>query len=115
MLNVIAVAAYFASAALVSQPTVERQYADRDAPLWTHIAPYVPAVGMLAVFVAEAFIGPERTVDPVLLGATADESRTQHPSLAEALEAAPHDARDATLSHRARRRQRPLRTASVKY
>lgn len=70
VLNVIAVAAYFASAALVSQPTVERQYADRDAPLWTHIAPYVPAVGMLAVFVAEAFIGPERTVDPVLLGAT---------------------------------------------
>jgi signal transduction histidine kinase len=70
VLNLVAVGAYFASAALIRQPIQDRQYADRNPPLWTHVAPYVPAVGMLAIFVAEAFVGPERTIDPVLLGAT---------------------------------------------
>lgn len=70
VINLLAVGAYYASATLIRQPTEERQYADRNPPLWTHVAPYIPAVGMLAVFLAEAFVGPTRSVDPVLLGAT---------------------------------------------
>ena len=65
--NLFAVAAFFASASLVGQPVVGREFADRNPPLWTQIAPYVPAVGMLFVFIAETI--RTRTVDPVLLSA----------------------------------------------
>lgn len=70
VLNLLAVSAFFASSALIRQPSAERQYADRNPPLWTQVAPYIPAVGMLVVFLAEAFVGADRAVDPVLLGAT---------------------------------------------
>ena len=65
--NLFAVAAFFASASLVGQPLMGREYADRNPPLWTQVAPYVPAVGMLLVFVAEAV--QTRAIDPWLLGA----------------------------------------------
>lgn len=67
VVNLFAVAAFFASAALVGQPVVGREFADRNPPLWTHVAPYVPAVGMLAVFVADTV--RTQSIDPVLLGA----------------------------------------------
>lgn len=67
VVNLFAVAAFFASASLVGQPMVGKEFADRNPPLWTHIAPYVPAVGMLGVFVAD--LVRTRSVDPALLGA----------------------------------------------
>jgi len=67
VVNLFAVAALFASASLVGQPTIGREYADRNPPLWTQVAPYVPAVGMLAVFIVDAI--NSGSPDPVLLGA----------------------------------------------
>lgn len=68
--NLFAMAAFYAAAALVRQPNAGRQYADRNPPLWTQVAAYIPAVGMLLVFIARATVGPDPSVDPVLLGAT---------------------------------------------
>lgn len=68
--NLLAVGAFYAAAALIRQPSSDRQYADRNPPLWTQVAPYIPAVGMLLVFIGKATIGPDPTIDPVLLGAT---------------------------------------------
>lgn len=67
VVNLFAVAAFFASASLVGQPFVGREFADRNPPLWTQIAPYVPAVGMLLVFVAD--LARNQTIEPVLLAA----------------------------------------------
>lgn len=66
-INLVAVGFFFASAWVVAQPTAGREYADRNPPLWTQVAPYVPAFGMLAVFVVEAIIGAEAASDPILL------------------------------------------------
>ncbi len=68
-INLVAVGFFFASASLVGQPSIGREYADRNPPLWTQVAPYVPALGMLAVFVTEAVLGADAAVDPVLLTA----------------------------------------------
>ncbi|MCZ7534255.1 MAG: HAMP domain-containing histidine kinase [Acidimicrobiia bacterium] len=67
--NLLAMGLFFASASLVGQPSVGREYADRNPPLWTQIAPYVPALGMLGVFITEAAISGDMAVDPTLLGA----------------------------------------------
>jgi signal transduction histidine kinase len=66
-INLLAVGFFFASASLVGQPSVGREYADRNPPLWTQVAPYVPAFGMLLVFVVEALTGADAAADPVLL------------------------------------------------
>ncbi|MEZ5175177.1 MAG: HAMP domain-containing sensor histidine kinase [Acidimicrobiia bacterium] len=67
VINLIAIGLYFASASLVGQPSIGREYADRNPPLWTQVAPYVPAVGMLGVLVAEAVVGGGETVEPILV------------------------------------------------
>lgn len=66
-INLLAVGFFFASASLVGQPSVGREYADRNPPLWTQVAPYVPALGMLGVFVIEALAGADAATDPILL------------------------------------------------
>lgn len=66
-INLLAIALFFASASLVGQPSVGREYADRNPPLWTQIAPYVPALGMLIVFIAEVALGAEVASNPILL------------------------------------------------
>ena len=66
-INLLAVAFFFASASLVGQPSVGREYADRTPPLWTQAAPYVPALGMLGVLIFEATTGAPAAEDPVLL------------------------------------------------
>jgi len=68
-INLLAIGFFFASASLVGQPSVGREYADRNPPLWTLIAPYVPAIGMLGVFVTEAAVGGDVATDPTLLSA----------------------------------------------
>ncbi len=68
-INLLAIGFFFASASLVGQPSVGREYADRNPPLWTLIAPYVPAIGMLGVFVTEAIVSGDMSVDDTLLSA----------------------------------------------
>jgi signal transduction histidine kinase len=70
VMNLIAIAAFFASALLLSPGSPTRQYAEREPPLWTVIAPYLPAVGMLIVFLVETYLVGTGEADPVLLGAT---------------------------------------------
>ncbi len=70
VMNLIALAAFFGSALLLSPGTPTRQYAEREPPLWTVIAPYLPAVGMLTVFILETYLVGTGVADPVLLGAT---------------------------------------------
>lgn len=53
--NLFAVAAFFASAYVLMPSTSNREYADRTPPLWISIAPYVPALGMLVVFVLNTY------------------------------------------------------------
>ena len=67
VINLLAVAAFFAAASLVGKPVLGREYADRNPPLWTQIAPYVPAIGMLLVFVANGV--RSGSPNPFLLGA----------------------------------------------
>ncbi|KAA3638627.1 MAG: sensor histidine kinase [Armatimonadetes bacterium] len=66
-INLLAIGFFFASASLVGQPSVGREYADRNPPLWTLVAPYVPAIGMLGVFVTEAIVTGDMSVDDTLL------------------------------------------------
>lgn len=68
-INLVAVGCFFTSAWLVGQPAASREYADRNPPAWTHVAAYVPAFGMLAVFVAEVILGGDASGDPILLPA----------------------------------------------
>lgn len=68
--NLIAVAAFFATAYLLKTSTIQREYADRNPPLWTVLAPYLPAVGMLAVFVVHTYESSTFTANGVLLTAT---------------------------------------------
>jgi signal transduction histidine kinase len=70
VINLIAVAFFFASASLIGLPTAGREYADRNPPLWTQVAPYIPAVGMLLVFLGRAFVGDDPEIDPILLAST---------------------------------------------
>ncbi len=67
--NLTAMGFFFASAWVVGMPTAGREYADRNPPLWTQVTPYVPAFGMLAVFVVETIVGAEAASDPILLPA----------------------------------------------
>ncbi|MGI9585431.1 MAG: sensor histidine kinase, partial [Acidimicrobiia bacterium] len=68
--NLVAVAAFFATAYLLKTSPVSREYADRDPPLWTVVAPYLPALGMLGVFVFTTYRNSAESVDGVLLAAT---------------------------------------------
>jgi signal transduction histidine kinase len=68
--NLAAVAAFFATAYLLKTSPVSREYADRNPPLWTVVAPYLPALGMLAVFVFIAWENSAQSVNGVLLAAT---------------------------------------------
>ncbi len=68
VMNLIGVGAFFAAAYLLRSAPPKREYADRDAPLWTVVAPYLPAVGMLIVFVVDTIM--RQSANHVLLGAT---------------------------------------------
>jgi signal transduction histidine kinase len=70
VVNLFALAAFFGSALLLDGRPQVREYADRNPPLWTVIAPYLPAVGMLVMFLAETYLGVDRESQRVLLGAT---------------------------------------------
>ncbi|MCL1598189.1 MAG: hypothetical protein M3094_03315, partial [Actinomycetia bacterium] len=65
VVNLVGIAAFFASAYLLRSAPPVREYAERTAPLWTVVAPYVPAVGLLGVFIVD-WIMTSR-VDHVLL------------------------------------------------
>ncbi|MCL1593721.1 MAG: ATP-binding protein [Actinomycetia bacterium] len=67
-LNLIGLAAFFASAYLLGSSPPVREYAERVTPLWMIGAAYLPAVGMLVVFVVDTFISGEP--NHVLLAAT---------------------------------------------
>ncbi len=64
-INLIGITAFFAAAYLLRSAPPIREYAERTAPLWTVIAPYLPAVGLLGVFIVDSATSPE--VDHVLL------------------------------------------------
>jgi signal transduction histidine kinase len=68
--NLVAVAAFFATAYLLKTSPVPREYADRNPPLWTVVAPYLPALGMLAVFVFITWENSAQSANGVLLAAT---------------------------------------------
>jgi signal transduction histidine kinase len=68
-INLLATAFFITSAAFVAQPSVGREYADRNPPLWTQVGPYLPAFGMLAVFVYEVARRSDMVSDTVLLAA----------------------------------------------
>lgn len=69
VINLLAVGFFVAAASLVGQPAVGREYADREPPLWTQIAPYVPAIGMLGVFLLAGAAEGWGQVEPALYGA----------------------------------------------
>lgn len=68
--NLIGLAAFYATAYLLGSTFSAKQYADRDPPLWTVVAPYVPAIGMLGVFVVATYWLSDGTADAVLVAAT---------------------------------------------
>jgi signal transduction histidine kinase len=70
VINIAGIAAAFAAAYLVGNPSPAREYADRQPLLWTVVAPFLPAVGMVSVFVVTTFGAQAGNVDLVLLGAT---------------------------------------------
>ncbi|MFV1969857.1 MAG: ATP-binding protein [Acidimicrobiia bacterium] len=70
VVNLLGLSAFFATAYLLGRSSPTREYADRNPPLWTVAAPYVPAVGMLAVFVVNTYRTTHETVSLVLLSAT---------------------------------------------
>lgn len=53
-LNLLAGAAFFATAYLLEDTPPAREYADRRTPLLVLVAPYIPAVGMLFVYLIGA-------------------------------------------------------------
>jgi signal transduction histidine kinase len=67
--NLFGLAAFFAAGYLLGTSPPTREYADRNPPLWTVVAPYLPAMGMLAVFVIDTFRTSAEEVDAVLLAA----------------------------------------------
>lgn len=70
MINLLAMAAFFSAAYMLDATPAAREYADRNPPMWTFLAPYIPAVGMLIVFVVDTiWVAPDGP-DPVLLGST---------------------------------------------
>lgn len=70
VVNFLAIAAFYGSALMLDARVQGREYADRNPPLWTVIAPYVPAVGMLVMFVGETYIVGDGQAESVLLAAT---------------------------------------------
>lgn len=68
-INLLAMGFFVASASFVGKPSVTREYADRNPPLWTQIAPNVPALMMLAVFMVELATGADAAGNRILLGA----------------------------------------------
>ena len=55
MINLLAMAAFFSSAYVLAPATSGREYAERNPPLWIVVAPYIPAFGMLVVFVVDTY------------------------------------------------------------
>lgn len=70
VVNLFGLAAFFATACMLKSTPPAREYADRNPPLWTVLAPYLPAIGMLGFFVASAFSTSDHEVNNVLLIAT---------------------------------------------
>lgn len=68
--NLFGLAAFFTTAYILRSPAAVREYADRNPPLWTVVAPYIPAVGMLAVFLIITYRTSAENVNGVLLGST---------------------------------------------
>lgn len=70
VVNLFAIAAFFGSALMLDGRAEFREYADRNPPLWTVVAPYLPAVGMLAMFFVETYVVGDGQAESVLLAAT---------------------------------------------
>ncbi len=68
VLNLVGLAAFFGAAYLLKSSPSAREYAERDTPLWIVVAAYLPAVALLVVFVADAFVNS--APNHFLLGAT---------------------------------------------
>jgi len=54
-MNLLGLAAFFGSAYLLKFSPTSREYAERDTALWIVVAAYLPAVGMLIVFVLDTY------------------------------------------------------------
>jgi len=65
--NLLGMAGFFAAAYLLGSAPPTREYADRNPPMWTVAAPYLPALGMLVVFAINTYAMSTDDVDPVLL------------------------------------------------
>lgn len=70
VINLVALAAFFTAAYMLGVAPPTREYADRNPPVWTVVAPYLPALGMLGVFVIDTFGTSREGIDPVLLAGT---------------------------------------------
>lgn len=70
LINLLAVAAFFASAYVLAPNVAGREYAERNPPFWIVVAPYLPALGMLIVFVADTYLAGSEGVNLVLLAGT---------------------------------------------
>jgi len=70
VVNLFGLAAFFATACMLKSTPPAREYADRNPPLWTVLAPYIPAVGMLGFLVASALGTSGHELNNVLLVAT---------------------------------------------
>lgn len=67
-MNLLGLAAFFASAYLLRSSPASREYAERDTALWLVVAAYLPAVGMLVVFVLDTY--KNSTPNHILLTST---------------------------------------------
>jgi signal transduction histidine kinase len=67
-MNLLGMAAFFAAAYLLRSSPPSREYAERDTPLWMVVAAYLPAVGMLIVFVVDTYANG--TPNHILLSST---------------------------------------------
>lgn len=70
VMNFIAIAAFFAAADRLRRSPPLREYAERNPSPWTLAAPYLPAVGMLVVFIVDTYRAPAKQAHGTLLVAT---------------------------------------------
>jgi signal transduction histidine kinase len=70
VMNLMALAAIFAAAYLLRVSPPLREYAERNPSSWILVAPYLSAVGMLAVFIVDTLRSPAKQAHGVLLAAT---------------------------------------------
>jgi len=69
VVNLVGLAAAFAAAYLIGSALPMREYPDRQPPAWTVVAPFLPAIGMVGVFILTTGTHAD-DVNVVLLGAT---------------------------------------------